>query len=526
VDVLRGDPENNNNLGWLMAPLLQLRNIRKRFGPTIALAGVDLNVGAGEVHAIIGENGAGKSTLMNVVSGLARPDDGEIKLDGVEYQPTSPLDGREHGIAYIHQELSLCPHLSVAENILLGAEPVQAGWLKREAMLAQARMLLKGFDRDDIDPESRVSDLPLASQQVVEICRALAWNPKLILMDEPTSSLQRGNVERLFAVIRRLQADGVAIIYISHFLEEVREIANRFTVLRDGVSVSNGELSKVSDDELIEAMVGRSVENIFEHQRSHERKDVLLSVRNLSAPPGLRSASFDLHRGEVLGIAGLIGSGRTDLVKALYGLERPASGEISLIVNRALAHTRASDTPHQRIKQGFGYLSEDRKSEGLALPLSAADNITLTRFESCARAGWISDRLQQNQAQLSMDTLKVKASGSVARVLSLSGGNQQKIAMARLLHQDPDVFLLDEPTRGIDVGSKADLYSEISRLAESGKGILIVSSYLPELFGICDRIAVMNRGRLSPARPVADWTPQLVLEAAITPLEESRERYN
>ena len=511
-----------------MASLLKLQNIHKRFGPTVALAGVDLNVDRGEVHAIIGENGAGKSTLMNIISGVTSPDDGEIRIDESPFCPAGPLDARAAGIAYIHQELLLCPHLTVAENILVGTEPANAGWLRRDAMRARAGELLESFGRADISPESRVDTLPLASQQIVEICRALAWRPKLILMDEPTSSLERGNIDRLFAAIRRLKASGVAIIYISHFLEEVREIADHFTVLRDGISVQSGDLTSVSDGQLIEAMVGRSVENIFEHQRSGARDEILLSVRDLSSPPMLQTASFDLHRGEVLGIAGLVGSGRTSLVRALFGLERPVRGEIrvsgrvrSETVNEgkleqgALADARASETPHQRIVQGIGFVSEDRKNEGLALPLTLADNITLTRFESCATAGWISQSRQDEQAKQCMQKLKVRASGPAAKVSSLSGGNQQKVALGRLLHQDPDILLLDEQTRGIDVGSKADLYAEISRLADSGKGIVMVSSYLPELFGICDRIAVMNRGRLSEARLVNEWTPQKVMEAAI-----------
>jgi ribose transport system ATP-binding protein len=500
-----------------MAPLLQLRGITKQFGATRALAGVDLEIQRGEVHAIVGENGAGKSTLVNVLSGTVRPDAGEVIFDGAPYRPLGSVDARRAGIAHIHQELSLCRHLTVAENILMGAEPAQAGWIQRDAMRERAASLLESFGRADIDPRAQVGGLALASQQVVEICRALAWNPKVILMDEPTSSLQRENVERLFAAIRRLKASGVAILYISHFLEEVREIADRYTVLRDGVSVSSGELAAVSDPKLILDMVGRPVEAIFEHDRAGEAGDVILEVRNLTCLPGLQSASFELRRGEVLGIAGLIGSGRTEMMKALFGLESPTSGEIRLRGKEA-AVTDA--TSGERIGAGFGYLSEDRRSEGLALPMSAADNITMTRLSSCSSRGWLSLAHQREQAARCMATLKVKARGPEAIVASLSGGNQQKVAMARLLHQDPDILLLDEPTRGIDVGSKADLYAEISRLAGKGKAIVMVSSYLPELFGVCDRIAVMSRGRLSSARKVTEWTPESVMETAISVADE------
>ncbi|MBI3405429.1 MAG: sugar ABC transporter ATP-binding protein [Acidobacteria bacterium] len=467
-----------------MPPQLQLRAIEKSFGATRALAGVNLEIGAGEVHALIGENGAGKSTLMNVLSGSVQPDSG-----------------------------ALCPHLSVAENILLGVEPSRSGWLDKPAILSRARELLSSFGRSDIDPTARVSNLSLASRQVVEICRALAWNPRLILMDEPTSSLQRENVERLFSAIRALKTAGVSIIYISHFLEEVREIADRFTVLRDGASVRTGTLGEISDEKIIFDMVGRTVEAIFEHRRPVPSGEALLEVRDLCWQPKLKSAGFTLRRGEVLGIAGLIGSGRTEMVKAIYGLTGPVSGEIRV---RGQAVSGIHAGPQKRIAQGFGYLSEDRKNEGLALPLSIADNVTLSRFEKCSSRGWISLSRQRDLAAQQLATLNVKAQSSTSAVASLSGGNQQKVGMARLLHQDPDILLLDEPTRGIDVASKADLYAEISRLAASGKAILMVSSYLPELFGVCDRIAVMNRGVLTSARNASEWTPESVMQSAIS----------
>jgi ribose transport system ATP-binding protein len=479
--------------------MLTLRSITKHFGATIALDGVDLDVAAGEVHALIGENGAGKSTLMNILSGAFPPDSGAMTAGGQPYAPRGPADARERGIAHIHQELALCPHLSVAENILMGIEPSRGGWLQRDALNDRAAALLADFGRAEIDPRARTGNLPLADQQVVEICRALARDARVLLMDEPTSSLQRANVERLFDTVRRLRDRGIAIIYISHFLEEVREIATRFTVLRDGRSVGGGELTSVSDDELISMMVGRTQTRVSVPHSAPAAANVpqtLLSVHNLSAPPRLRVASFDLHRGEVLGIAGLIGSGRTDLVRSLFGLQK-ATGEVTMHGN------------------GFGYLSEDRKNEGLALQLPIADNVTMSRFETCARAGWIDRRRQNAQTEDVMQKLRIKAPGPRGIVGRLSGGNQQKVALARLLHQDPDVLLLDEPARGVDVGSKSDIYREIRRLAAEGKGIVMVSSYLPELFEVCDTIAVMTRGRLSPSRPASEWTADAILQTAI-----------
>jgi ribose transport system ATP-binding protein len=469
---------------------LRLRGIRKRFGATAALDGVDFDVSGGEVHALIGENGAGKSTLMNILSGTFAPDGGEMFLDGAPYAPSGPADARRHGIAHIHQELALCPHLSVAENIFLGIEP------SRREMHTRAARLLEEFGRGEVDPSRRAGDLPLADQQVVEICRALAFDARVLLMDEPTSSLQRADVERLFRLIGKLRERGVAVIYISHFLEELREIATRYTVLRDGHSVSAGALAAVSNEELIAAMVARSVETIEHAKTTIVGEDVLLSVRNLAAPPRVHSATFDLRRGEILGIAGLIGSGRSELIRAIFGLLRTSGGEVS--------------------RRGtIGYLSEDRKGEGLALQLSIADNVTMSRLGTCARAGWIDLRRQNAQAEEVMRRLRVKAAGPRSAVMRLSGGNQQKVALGRLLHQDADILLLDEPTRGIDVGSKADIFAEIAQLAREGKAIVVVSSYLPDLFAVCDRIAVMCRGRLSEAKATAEWTPDMVMQTAI-----------
>jgi ribose transport system ATP-binding protein len=431
-------------------PLLELRGIEKRFGATVALAGVDFSIEAGEVHALIGENGAGKSTLLNIIA------------------------AQRSDVAYIHQELALCPHLSAAENILLGIEPASHGWLQREEMFRQAKTLLEEFGRGDIDPHARTGKLSLADQQVVEICRALATNATIMLMDEPTSSLERPNVERLFRLIRQLRDRGAAIVYVSHFLEEVREIASRYTVLRDGKSIGSGALTDVSDAQLIAMMVGREVEMIG---KTTIRTDGEILFR---------FGELEIRRGEILGIAGIIGSGRTELLRDLFE-----------------AIPRA------------GYLSEDRKREGLALQLSIADNATMSGMRKCARWGWLNLRLQSRQTEEVMGKLRVKAAGPQTRVFRLSGGNQQKVAVGRLLHQDPDILLLDEPARGIDIGSKADIFREIIVLAAQGKAIVMVSSYLPELFAVCDRIAVMTRGRLSTARPVPEWTPESVMRVAV-----------
>src|SRR3954470_22325791 len=489
--------------------LLELRGIRKRFGATQALSGVDLEVAPGEVHALVGENGAGKSTLMNVLSGAFPPDAGTMRFNGLPYSPADARAARRAGIVHLHQELSLCSHLTVAENIFLGLEPARFGWVERERSLTRSAELLNRFGCEHIPPGARLASLSLPDRQVVEICRALAADARLVLMDEPTSSLSQQNVARLFDVIRELRGQGIAIIYISHFLEEVRQIADRFTVLRDGASVRTGEIGAVTNHELVVAMVGREVNQIFErHQVAAPQGEPLLEVRALASPPLLRDASFQLFRGEILGIGGLQGSGRTELICALFGLST-ARGEVR--VRGGVLPLRRDSAA--RIRSGFGYLSEDRKGEGLCLQLSLADNVTLTR--PVARAGRISRSRRQAAAGRVITGLNVRASGADDAVLRLSGGNQQKVALGRLLHQDHDILLLDEPTRGIDVASKADIYRELRRLAASGKGIVIVSSYLPELLGVSDRIAVMSRGRLSAARPASAWTAESILHAAI-----------
>ena len=492
---------------------LSLKGIRKSFGPTVALDGVDLELRPGEVHALIGENGAGKSTLMNVIAGALKPDDGHMEIDGQTYAPASPLDARTHGIALIHQELSLCPHLSVAENVLMGIESSRFGWLDREQLFARTNEVLGTFHHADIRPEKRVGDLSVAARQIVEISRALAARARIILMDEPTSSLQRDDVVHLFNLIRKLSAEGISVIYISHFLEEVRQIADRFTVLRDGRSVATGEIAGTSDDELIAKMVGRTQQNLFPERKAvSATQETILEVRNLASPPLLKDASFDLRRGEILGIAGLMGSGRTPLLRAIFGLEPPASGTITVNKN-ALRVGRS--TPAIRLIEGVGYLSEDRKGEGLALNQSLADNVTITKYSSCSRWGWLDLARQRWQVADLVSALKIKAHNVHQPAGSLSGGNQQKVVVARLLHQDADVLLLDEPTRGIDIGSKAQVYETIARCAADDKAVLMVSSYLPELFGMCDRLAVMSRGRLSDVRSIDQWTPESVLQAAV-----------
>src|SRR5215213_3864518 len=369
----------------------------------------------------------------------------------------------------------------------MGIESSRMGWLDREKLISRTSEVLKTFPHTDIRPEKRVGDLSVAARQIVEISRALAARARIILMDEPTSSLQRDDVEHLFTLIRQLSADGISVIYISHFLEEVRQISDRFTVLRDGRSIATGDIATTTDDELIAMMVGRTQQNLFP-VRSSMPGETILDVRNLAFPPLLKNASFELRRGEILGIAGLMGSGRTPLLRTIFGLERPESGTIK--VNKESLPSGRS-TPAMRLIEGLGYLSEDRKGDGLTLNQSIADNVTVTRLDSCSRFGWLDLGAQRKRTEKLVNALKIRTQGVQQDVRSLSGGNQQKVIVARLLHQDADVLLLDEPTRGIDIGSKAQVYETIAACAAQNKAVLMVSSYLPELFGMCDRLAVM-----------------------------------
>jgi ribose transport system ATP-binding protein len=475
----------------------------------LALDGVSLSANAGEVLALIGENGAGKSTLMNVLAGVLEPDSGELLLQGQPYRPDGPLPARQAGVAMVHQELSLCPHLTVEENIVLGSEPSQLGFVKmaemrRIAELALARVTSPS-ERGRLLPEVKVSRLSPAEQQLVEIARAVAQaSCRVLILDEPTSSLTQQDVQRLFAVIRSLREKGLAIIYISHFLEEVQKIADSFTVLRDGKSIGSGAMADVTLDAIVSMMAGRKVEQLF--PRSQRRPgEVALRLDDLAGLEKPVRASLELRRGEVLGIAGLIGAGRTELLRSIFGLDPVKRGQIKLL------GVAGPGSPAARLRQGLGLLSEDRKSEGLAAGLSIADNLTLSKLSGLGPLGLVLPQQQHEVTARWVERLKIKSQAPEQAVRELSGGNQQKIALARLLYHDVDVILLDEPTRGIDVGSKAQIYALIDQLALSGKALLMVSSYLPELLGVCDRVATMRRGELGEARPVAELSEHAVL---------------
>jgi len=488
-----------------MSHRLTLDGVRKSFGATAALRGVSLGVGEGEVHALIGENGAGKSTMMKILSGAHTADAGRIALDGAPFAPRNPHEARRAGVAMIYQELNLAPDLSVAENIVLGAEPSylgSLGWLRRGAMRDTARRALGELGHGDLPPDAPVRSLSIAEQQLVEIARALAGEPRVMIFDEPTSSLTQADAERLFAVIARLKARGVSVIYISHFLEECRRVCDRFTVLRDGESVGTGTLAQTPMAEIIRLMVGREVSELYP-RIAHTPGEAVLRVDATGSTHGLA-----VRAGEIFGLFGLVGSGRTELLRRIFGLDAMAAERIAIF-----GREKSSASPPRRLAQGVGLLSENRKEEGLMLQRSLSENLTATR--PIARAGWLLRGRERGATRDWISKLSVRARDPEQAVGELSGGNQQKIALGRLLHHDAKILLLDEPTRGIDVGSKAQIFRLTGELAAQGKAVLFVSSYIPELLGVCDTIGVMCRGKLAATRPAAEWTEHTLMETAI-----------
>ena len=487
---------------------LRLTSIAKSFGATRALKSVSLEIAPGEVHALIGENGAGKSTLMKILSGAHHADSGSMELDGANYFPENPQDARLKGVAMIYQELNLALHLSARENILLGSESANGGWIDRAKSRERARAALAQLGHGSLDIEKPAGAFTIAEQQIIEIARALLSRPKVLIMDEPTSSLTQADTQKLFEAILRLKAQGVSVIYISHFLEECRQIADRYTVLKDGETVGTAPMAGADIHHIVTLMTGRKVEDLYP-QIARSMGEVVLSVKEVASAPRLKKASVAIRSGEILGLAGLIGAGRTDLLRTIFALDGLDSGEVQVVNSSSQAAA-----PRMRWGQGLGFLSENRKEEGLMLNQSIADNLTLTKLDSFGEFGWINGKRQRATTAHWIEELRIKCAGPLQKIGQLSGGNQQKVALARLLEHPCRILLLDEPTRGIDVGSKAQIYELIGRLAAEGKAVVIVSSYLPELMGLCDTIGVLCRGELVALKPRSEWTEADIMRSA------------
>jgi ribose transport system ATP-binding protein len=486
----------------MRAPLLEARNVSKRFGGTQALAGVDLSLSAGEVHCLVGENGAGKSTLGKIIAGVVPLDDGDLRVDGRPVAYNSPRDALRDGITIVEQELALAPAMTVAENVLLGLRGP-------EASRAYVRGLIEQFSLG-LDIDARVERLPVAEQQKVEILRALARRAQLVVMDEPTARLAAPEARNLLGIVRRLATSGTTVIYVSHFLEEVLEVADRITVLRNGRLVRTVPAAGETPASLVAAMLGREATLSFPPQRDvAPDAPVALSVRRLAGVSTVSDVSFDVRSGEILGLAGLVGSGRTEVARLIFGADRRAEGEV-VVDGKPLT----GGSPSAAIRCGVSYLPESRKDLGLFMGLSSQENVTLSHLARVCRAGMLVGRRERGVAASVLEQLAVTPANPRARVGTLSGGNQQKVLFAKWLWQRPRVLIADEPTRGVDVGAKFAIYQLLANLAAEGMAIVLISSEIEEIIGLSHRVVVMVRGRHVATLEGEDISEDRILHAA------------
>ncbi len=490
-------------------PLISARGITKQFAGVTVLSDVDLDLYAGEIHALLGENGAGKSTFAKILSGVHRPTRGRLEMNGQPVQVPNPIAAQNLGITLIHQEPISFPDLSVAENLVLGRSDGallgRVPWAEMERS-ANELMALLGIRIDVTRP---MRGLSIADQQMVEIARALASDSRLIIMDEPTAPLTPKEVDTLFSIVRRLRDEGRTIVFISHRLEEVRALCDRATIFRDGVRVDTADVSERSGKDIIRLMIGRPLKELM-HKSSTRIGQVALELRNLDLPGKFSDISFSVHEGEIVGLAGLVGAGRTDVARAIFGVEPAASGKIS-VFGKAVAIAQPSDA----IDLGLAFVPEDRAVAGIFASLSVEQNITAAVPEKIAPRGFIRRALERKLAQTSVADLQIRLATLRQPIGELSGGNQQKTILARWLLREPKILILDEPTRGIDIGVKAEFYEMISKLAASGRAILLISSELPELLSLCDRILVMSEGELTADLPGDSATQESIMQAAV-----------
>ncbi len=493
--------------------VLAAAGLGKSYGPVRVLSDVDLDLRRGEVHALVGENGAGKSTLCRILAGLTPPDTGSLTLHGRPYRPRDRRDAAQHGVRMVLQELNLSGNLTVAESLFLDRLPQRWGWIDRAELHRQARAALERVGLRDLDSALPIRALGIGRQQLVEIAAGLARRCDVLILDEPTAALTGAETEHLFAQIAALKAAGTAVLYISHRLEEIRRLADRVTVLRDGRRVATRPAAEFPLDEIVRLMVGRELGHTFA-RRPHPRGPVALEVRGLRRAPAVRDVNLTLHRGEILGLAGLMGSGRTETVRAIFGADRPDAGEIRLHGAAKPARIRS---PRDAVRQGLALLTENRQEQGLLLPLAVRANLTLPALRRFASpTGWLRRRAEADAAARWIQTLRIRCRDAEQRVGDLSGGNQQKVVIARWLLRDCDVLIFDEPTRGIDVGARFEIYQWLDDLAGRGKALLVVSSDLPELMALCDRIAVMSAGRLVATFGRDAWSEDQIMAAALS----------
>jgi ribose transport system ATP-binding protein len=495
--------------GWTMTqPLLEMSGVCKRFPGVQALDGAELTIEPGEILAVVGENGAGKSTLMKILSGVCSPDSGTIFMNGRQVQPRDPIHARDElGVSIIYQEFNLATHLSVAENIFLGRLPSRGGFIQYNQLYREAREFLAMLGTD-LDPRVPVSSLSVAQQQMVEIAKAISYQASLLIMDEPTAALTSRETDALFQVVRGLRDKRVGIIFITHRLDEIFQIADRVTVMRDGKTVGTRPIGELNRGTVVRMMVGRDLSELYAAKEKPVGKP-LLEVEHLSVPSRLYDVSFQLRAGEILGLFGLLGSGRTELARALFGIGPAPRGQVRVDGREGLLHSPADAT-----KIGLAYVPEDRKQHGLILRMSVRENTTLAVLRSLTRLTLVRPALERRVTDRFMEELDIRTPSREQTVNNLSGGNQQKVVLAKWLASNPRVLFLDEPTRGIDVGAKAEVHSIMTDLAKKGVGILMISSDLPEVLHMSDRILVMHEGRLTGCFSREEATEELIMLAA------------
>jgi ribose transport system ATP-binding protein len=492
--------------------LLSISGIGKSYPGVQALSDVGLEFRKGELHALVGENGAGKSTLSKILAGLEKPDVGRMVFKEADYSPAGKREAEALGIRMVMQELNLIPTLSVAENIFLNRLPSRAGVIKRKELEIEAQKVIGQVGLKGIDPAALVGALGVGQQQMVEIAAGLSRRCELLILDEPTAALTDSERELLFAQLGKLKAEGVCIVYISHRMEEIKRISDRVTILRDGIVRGTRNTADVDTPEIIHLMVGRDMEDALP-SKAREKGKRALRVEGLSRGGKVRDVSFELFKGEILGFAGMMGSGRTELLRLIFGADRRDSGNIYLYDSEIPEKLRS---PRDAVRTGMALLTEDRKEQGLLLPLPVSVNTSLARMEGVSSRGWINAAKERAVAEDFADRLSVKCHSVNQPVKTLSGGNQQKVVMAKWLYRDPGILMFDEPTRGIDVGAKFEIYSMLMELAEQGRAIIMVSSDMPELLSVCDRIAVMSNGLLAGMFNRGEWSEGGIMAAALS----------
>lgn len=490
-------------------PFLQMKGITKKFPGVLALDHANFSVELGKVVALVGENGAGKSTLMKILSGVLKKDEGEILIDGKPASIESTLDAQKFGISVIYQELNVILNLNIAENIFIGREKRKSLFIDKAYIHKEARKLLDIVGLN-VDTNTLVKDLSIGQRQMVEVARALSMDAKVIVMDEPTSSLTEKETKILLEIIKKLRNENVGIVFISHRMKEIFEVADTVTVMRDGKTVGTLAGEEINENKVVKLMVGREVNDIFAKQEA-EISDVILDVRNLSTASFLKDISFSLRKGEILGFAGLVGAGRSEVMRAIFGIDKKNSGDIFINGEKV-----EINSPEDAINHGIGFIPEDRKEQALILNMTVKENITLPSLKSISKFDFINSELEKAVAEEYIEKLSIKTPGFEQRVINLSGGNQQKVVISKWLATNPKVLILDEPTRGIDVGAKKEIHSIMSSLAQNGVAIIMVSSELPEILGMSDRIIVMHEGRIKGQLLREEASQEKIMELAIS----------